>query len=329
MKKLTVAAAMAVLGTPAIGATTNVENPLYLPSAKEVYSRTALGLMYKQTGGSEALGRKGWSGAEEWPIYRAYQELGFGIMDNLAIRGKVAYTNTEDIDRAGLSDGRLGLVFRALDGKTTDGIVFDVYADAFLGGVSKMEGTMTPTGFVYDNYSTGQWGMFVGFQAGKTFDKFTVAAFAEAGYYFANDNTDVHVNLNPMLPAEADAKIGLKSKMDYAAGFKGVYEMDSKWTLGGSFTYRHREANKVDTIELSNATGAGAMMLPTAIAGYKGQSLDDRYEEYIFGLTVANQLTETVQVALYGEYTHDIGGDGSQNVADVKAEVGVRANVRF
>ena len=40
-------------------------------------------------------------------------------------------------------------------------------------------------------------------------------------------------------------------------------------------------------------------------------------------------MTETTQVAVYGEYTLDTAHDQSQNGTDVKAELGVRLNVQF
>ena len=57
--------------------------------------------------------------------------------------------------------------------------------------------------------------------------------------------------------------------------------------------------------------------------------MNDGFDEYIVSLSVANQLNDYVQVALYGEYTFDTAHAKSQNGTDVKAEVGVRLNLAF
>ena len=57
--------------------------------------------------------------------------------------------------------------------------------------------------------------------------------------------------------------------------------------------------------------------------------MDDGFDEYIITLSAANQITDNVQVAVYGEYTFDDAHAQSQNGTDVKAEVGVRLNLRF
>jgi len=185
------AAMLAVFATPAIAA--NLENPLYLPSAGEVYSKTGAGVMYKITDATDAMIAKDHDGATEFPIWRAVEELGYGITDRLSVNGQFGYTYNGDIDRQGLHLGRLGLTYRVL--ADADNLVWDVYADAHLGGVSKMTGTYGVNGFTYDNYTTGQYGAFVGTKFGKTWDKLTGAAYAEIGYYLPNDNTDIGIKL--------------------------------------------------------------------------------------------------------------------------------------
>ena len=74
----------------------------------------------------------------------------------------------------------------------------------------------------------------------------------------------------------------------------------------------------------------GNMVKPSVDALVAGLSdMNDGFDEYIVTLSVANQLTENVQVALYGEYTFDDAHANSQNGTDVKAEVGVRLNLAF
>ena len=57
--------------------------------------------------------------------------------------------------------------------------------------------------------------------------------------------------------------------------------------------------------------------------------MEDGFDEYILNLTAAYQMTDTMQVAVYGEYTFDESHVNSQNGTDVKAELGVRLNVQF
>ena len=57
--------------------------------------------------------------------------------------------------------------------------------------------------------------------------------------------------------------------------------------------------------------------------------MDDGWNEYALHAVVANQVTDYLQVSLFGEYTFDTSHKNSQNGTDVKAEMGVRANVRF
>ena len=57
--------------------------------------------------------------------------------------------------------------------------------------------------------------------------------------------------------------------------------------------------------------------------------MEDGWDEYVVGISVANQLTDNTQVALYGEYTFDDSHRKSQNGTDVKAEMGVRLNFTF
>ena len=59
------------------------------------------------------------------------------------------------------------------------------------------------------------------------------------------------------------------------------------------------------------------------------EDMEDGFDEYIINLTAAYQMTDTTQVAVYGEYTFDESHANSQNGTDVKAELGVRLNVQF
>ncbi|MDR0364828.1 MAG: hypothetical protein LBH92_07430, partial [Bacteroidales bacterium] len=100
MKKTKIAAALAVLATPAMAA--NMENPLYMPKAGEVYSKTGVGLMYKVADDSLAMKAKKHDGATEFPIWRVAENIGYGITDRITVRGAFGYTHDGDIDRQGM-----------------------------------------------------------------------------------------------------------------------------------------------------------------------------------------------------------------------------------
>ena len=329
-KTLKMAVAASVLTVPAMAA--NLENPLYLPTAGEFYSKTGAGVMYKVTDNTPVNELKGHAGATEFPIWRVSEDLGIGITDRLAIRGSFAYTQADDIDRKGLNHGRAGLIFRALE--FNDGTVFDIYADAHLGGVNKMRGSYNPIGyFQYDNYSNGRWGADVGVRFGKTWSKLTTSAFVEVLKTFGSDNnvidvTPLSVAMRNMIPTEIS--VDLKSTTEINAGLNAFYQLTDRWSFGGGFKYNHHADNGVKSLatELSPALPAPIKgQIDGLIAGLS--DMNDGFDEFIVSLSVANQLTDTVQVALYGEYTFDTAHDNSQNGSDVKAEVGVRLNLAF
>ena len=293
-KSLKLAVAASVLATPAMAA--NLENPLYMPTSGEFYSKTAAGLMLKVADSSDAHVRKGHDGATEFPIWRIQEDLGIGITDRIAIRGAFQYTHDDDINRKGLNHGRLGMIWRAIE--TSDNIVLDIYADAHLGGINKMRGAYTETGFQYDNYSNGRWGFDAGVRFGKTWSKLTTSAFVEVLQTFGSSNNVIDVT-------------GL-----------------SLWSMGAGFKYNHHADNGVKSLatelNVSPVVAAGINQLINSLS-----NMNDGFDEYIVSLSVAHQFTDTVQIALYGEYTFDDAHAKSQNGTDVKAEVGVRLNLAF
>ena len=325
-KTLKAAVALSVLAAPAYAA--NLENPLYMPKQGSVYSKTSAGVMYKIADDTAAMKLKEHDGATEFPIWRLHEELGYGILDNLEAYAKFGYTHDGDIDRKGMHLGRAGLKYRALE---MSGYVWDLYADAQLGGISEMSGAYTATGFDYDNYSNGRWGFHVGTQFGKQFEKFSVAAFAEVLRTFGNDNNSIDVSaLAPLfgglLPDEIS--VDLKSTTEVNAGLKAFYQMNDKWSFGAGFTYKHHADNGVEGL----ATDVNPVLL--TVPQFQGflasvKDMDDGFDEYVLGLSAAYQMTDTTQVVVYGEYTFDTAHDKSQNGTDVKAELGVRLNVQF
>lgn len=327
-KSLKLAVAASVLATPAMAA--NLENPLYMPTSGEFYSKTGAGLMLKVADSSDAHKLKGHDGDIEFPIWRIQEDLGIGITDRIAIRGAFAYTHDADIDRKGMNHGRLGLIWRAIE--TSDNVVLDIYADAHLGGINKMRGSYTATGFQYDNYSNGRWGADVGVRFGKTWSKLTTSAFVEVLKTFGSDNNVIDVSgISAMMPTfgiPSEISVDLKSTTEINFGLNAFYQINDRWSWGAGFKYNHHADNGVKSLSTE------LNVLPQVSAGINQlmaslSDMNDGFDEYIVSLSVANQLNDYVQVALYGEYTFDTAHANSQNGTDVKAEVGVRLNLAF
>ena len=330
-KSLKLAVAASVLATPAMAA--NLENPLYMPTAGEFYSKTSGGLMLKVADSSDAHVKKGHDGATEFPIWRIQEDLGIGITDRIAIRGAFAYTHDADIDRKGMNHGRFGLIWRAIE--TSDDIVLDIYADAHLGGINKMRGAFTKAkGFQYDNYSNGRWGFDAGVRFGKTWSKLTTSAFVEVLKTFGNSNNVIDIaGLNAEMQGKlamagipSEISVNLKSTTEVNFGLNAFYQLNDRWSFGAGFKYNHHADNGVKSLatELDAMGNAVASQIIAPLS-----DMNDGFDEYIVTLSAANQLTDNVQVAVYGEYTFDEAHANSQNGTDVKAEVGVRLNLAF
>lgn len=328
-KSLKLAVAASVLATPAMAA--NLENPLYMPTSGEFYSKTTAGLMLKVADSSDAHIAKGHDGATEFPIWRVQEDLGIGITDRIAIRGAFQYTYDGDIDRQGMNHGRLGLIWRAIE--TSDDIVLDVYADAHLGGINKMRGSYTATGFQYDNYSNGRWGVDAGVRFGKTWSKLTTSAFVEVLQTFGNSSNVIDVSALGMAAAGVpdEISVNLKSTTEVNFGLNAFYQLDDRWSFGAGFKYNHHADNGVKGLATDIEWATGTEDIKDGIDGLIASlaNMDDGFDEYIITLSAANQITDNVQVAVYGEYTFDDAHAQSQNGTDVKAEVGVRLNLRF
>ncbi|MBR2011684.1 MAG: hypothetical protein IKA08_00230 [Alphaproteobacteria bacterium] len=334
-KTLNAAVALSVFAAPAYAA--NLENPLYMPKQNEIYSKTSVGVMYKVADDSIAHVKKEHDGATEFPIWRLHEDLGYGITDRLEAYAKVGYTHDDDIDRKGMHQGRVGLKYRAFE--TTDGFAWDVYADAHLGGVSGMAGSYAANGFTYDNYSNGRWGFHVGSQVGKTWSKFTGAAFFEVLQTFGNDNNEIELKsvqmgpmvvARPMLDAQGfpqELSVDLKSTTEFNAGLKTFYQIDDRWSVGAGFTFKHHEDNGIEGLATDDLTPAVQAQIEGLLADF--EDMNDGFDEFIISLSGSYQLTDATQVTLYGEYTFDDAHQMSQNGTDVKAEIGARVNVVF
>ena len=336
-KTLSAAVALSIFAAPAIAA--NLENPLYMPKQGTGYSKTSAGVMYKIADDSDAHVTKNHDGATEFPIWRVHEELGYGILDNLEAYAKFGYTHAGDIDRKGMHLGRAGLKYRAID--TDTGWVWDLYADAQLGGISEMSGSYTATGFNYDNYSNGRWGFHVGTQVGKTWSKFSMAGFAEVLRTFGNDNNKIDISelkqikgIPPIANIPDEISVDLKSTTEVNAGLKAFYQLDDRWSFGGGLTYKHHADNGVEGLATSLDSKGNPTIAAIQQAFVDGlmpivEDMDDGFDEYVVNLTAAYQMTDITQVAVYGEYTFDTAHAQSQNGTDVKAELGVRLNVQF
>lgn len=331
-KSLSLAVIAAVFAAPAFAA--NLENPLYIPKKGDFYSKTSVGLMGKVTDDTTAQIAKGHDGESEFPILRINEDFGYGITDALSVYTQLGYTYNADVNRKGLHNGRLGLNYRVLSDASQ--LAWDVYADAHLGGLSKMTGTLANNGFTYDNYGTGQYGFYVGTKIGKTWDKITGALYAEVGHMLSNDNTEIAIDAiatpAPGVFFTGSGVAKIKSFTDWNVGTKWAYEMDDEWTFTAGLSWKHHANHIVHSAKVKGAA-SNPGLTDAVIAGlesnFKGLDFKDSFDEFPLTLSVANQVTDNVQVAIYGEYTFDNGDVGSQNTTDVKAELGARVNVVF
>jgi len=367
-KSFKLAAAATVLATPAMAdnipvpyntLNTNMENPLYMPGARVFYSKLSNGVMLKVADDSQAHKAKHHDGDVEFPIIRIQEEMGIGITDRWAAHFSVQYTHDDDISRTGLSAGRIGTTYRLLN--MYNGFVWDVYGDLHLGGIGEMRGqynvkvnSLVPTPDItgimdYDNYSNGMWGFHVGTKIGKVWDKLTTSAFVEVLRTFGDDNNTIRLVgdnsgkfMAPMggamMPistamflasqgAPSEISADLKSTTEINAGVNAFYQWTSKWSSGIWFRYNEHESQGVEKVT-TKVQGPTLNALKQQLE-HQLSDLEDGFDEYIVGLSLAHQFTEHAQVALYGEYTFDTAEKKSQNGTDVKAEVGVRVNFKF
>jgi len=423
--------AVAVLATVTFAAN-NVENPLYAPAQLGFYSKTGIGWMYKKSDDNLAMQAKNWANETENPIPRITEDFGFGLTNWLAIRGMFGYTYDGDIERSGMHQARLGLNIRPTTIASTEAFVWDIYADAFLGGISEMKAEIVPSStndadilkkqplsFNYENYGNGRWGVWFGTQIGKTFDKYTISVYGEAERTFANDNNKITVSegakkyiennvYNQVRPGvyekvysvalgkaidgvceqksipqaacnketlgeptfsaiETGAKNYLQSKEDdlqktttdmsqgiakefadglpesfsvktkstweYAAGLKTLYEINSNWSIGNGFNWKHRATNSIEKVNITNASEnpdeTTVSAITKGIADTFIGSMKDGVDEFAFSLFVSRQFSDNLQVTLYGEYTADDSEEKAQLGTNVKTELGLRMNLQF
>ncbi len=321
-----VAVTASVISTGAIAA--NLENPLYMPKSNEAYIKVGAAIMGKSVEGTQATNRKHRGGDVEFPVWRFTGDLGYGITDRLDVHGRFGYTKDGEIDRKGMHRGRLGLTFRAL---TEDyPVIWDLYADAYLSGLTPMKGSYTSEGFNFSNYSNGRWGAIVGTRFGKTWDKFTLAAHIEYLQTFGNHNNKIKLDIPALagLFQTDELSVDLRSTHEGTAGFDMMYQANEKWSFGAGFEYVEHYNNGVKGIhtQLPDNTSAQAMAQKLLA---ETNNMKDGWDEYIFKINAAYQMTESLQLATFFEYTFDDAQPMSQNATDFKMEWGVRLNARF
>jgi len=225
--------AVALLATAAFAA--NVENPLYAPAQFGFYSKTGFSSMYKKSDANLAMQAKDWEHKQEFPIWRAYEDFGFGLTNRFAFRGAFGYTHDGAIDRSGPHNARLGLNYRGIN-SPAEAVVWDIYMDAWLGGISKMKANVIPSkvpvvnngkdtmpfSFKYDNYANGRWGMWWGTVVGKTFGNLSVSAFGEFQKTFGNSNNQIKIDKKTKDMIEALVKRNVYPGVSQVA-YSGVY----------------------------------------------------------------------------------------------------------
>ena len=322
-----IAATASVISTGALAS--NLENPLYMPLEGDFYSKTGIGIMYKETDHTAALVAKGADGKTEFPVWRFTEDFGYGITDRLDIHGRLGYTYDGDINRKGMHRGRLGMTFRAMT--QDDAFVLDLYADAYLSGVTPMKGSYTPTGFNYKNYSNGRWGVIGGARFGKTWDDFTLAAHAEMLQTFGNHNNEIKIEVPALLGAPvnfpSEISVDLKSTREVTAGLDTLYQFNAAWSSGFGFEYVQHADNGVKGVHTAMPNTIAAGVANDLVAAM--EDMNDGWDEFILKASVAYQMNDSIQWTLFGEYTFDDSHIQSQNGTDVKMELGVRMNARF
>ena len=335
MKKIFgIAVASAAMATSAFAA--NMEDPLFLPGARDVYSKTTLGVMYKITDSTENQILRGHNGSTEFPIWRPSEEFGVGITDRWAAHLSAGYTYAPDINRKGFHLGRLGTTYRVID--EAQGFVWDMYGDFHLGGVERMKGKLSMSSvipgkpvFIYDNYSNGRWGAHLGTRLGYRWEKLTASGFAEVLRTWGNHNNEIDVSvlgtLLPGLPRELS--VNIKSTWEANAGANVFYQISDELSGGIGFTYKHHATNGLEGIytDLSHLDPAVKAAAEAQLNRFK--DMQDRFDEYALNFTIAYQLSDGAQIAWYIEDTYDTGARLSANTTNVKVESGLRFNFLF
>ncbi len=320
----------------------NMENPLYLPSGGEFYSKSGMGLMYKRADHTEALVKKGMDGKDEFPIWRFNEDFGYGITDRLAAHARLGWTQDDSINRKGMHRGRVGLTYRLLSEEESP-IIWDVYGEAYLSALMPMEGSfdVNTQSFTYDNYSNGRWGAYAGTKFGKMWGNFTLSAYAEYLQTFGNHNNKIRIDPNSKVGHLTMAQIGIPSEIsvdlasthEINSGINAFVQLSKKWSVGGGFEFIEHRDNGVTGIHTKlGVDQSGPYQLQQKLINKllaKTADMDDGWNEYVLKAVGAYQMTDMIQFAVFAEYTFDTSHPQSQNGTDIKAEAGARVNIAF
>lgn len=358
--KCLIAATASVVSSAAFAS--NLENPLYMPKNREVYLKAGAAIMYKTVEKTDATVKKDTDGNTEFPVWRFAGDIGYGITDRLDIHGRFGYTKDGKIDRKGMHRGRIGLMYRLLE--ENDPFILDLYADAYLSGVTPMKGTYTNKGFNFSNYSNGRWGAIGGVRFGKQLSDWTLAGHAEYLQTFGNHNNKIGIDpgVKPLAAKLPDITalttyrnmsmqdfgfpdeiaVDLKSTHETVAGFDVMYQMNQKWSFGAGFEYIEHYNNGVKGIHTKLEEKSITFALPAPLGGMtistadivdallaQTKNMKDGWDEYVLKVSAAYQVSENVQFATFFEYTMDDTQSNSQNATDCKLEWGIRLNTIF
>ena len=128
-------------------------------------------------------------------------------------------------------------------------------------------------------------------------------------------------------------KVTIKDKI-----YDTMYQLNKKWSFGAGFEYVEHRNNGVKSIHTSIENKS----LPIPVEPYSVTTQDiingllaetnnmkDGWDEYILKISAAYQMTDSVQLAPFFEYTFDDAQPMSQNATDFKMELGVRLNAQF
>ncbi len=317
--------AASVLSTPAI-AKMDMENPLYIPQAGELYSKTSVGLGYRKTDGAQANQYINAQTQTQSNIVRITEQAGFGITDNLSVNGQISYEDNQRADKTGLSFDRLGLTYRLLE--TDNRIMADVYGGLELGGLIKQQTNFASYAFTENSTSDGAYGFYLGARTGFQYCRFTNMIFAEVTQNFGNSNNSLYVgdSIFGMAFGKDSTSLNTKSTTDFAAGIKTFYFLNPKWSLGAGFTYKYNHSYMAHNFDDAGLSGYEMLVEEAKILI---NDFQNNHNEYIFSAQATHNFATDMQLTLYTDFTIDSFNNNSTFGSEYDVELGVRYNVSF
>ena len=166
--------------------------------------------------------------------------------------------------------------------------------------------------FDFDNYSNGRWGTIAGVRAGKRLGKWTLAAHAEYLQTFGNHNNEIAIDPElglSNLGFPDKISVDLKSTHETTFGFDTMFQMSPKWSLGAGFEYIEHYDNGVESIhtKLKQLPEPYATKQLEVVKNllYNTIDMNDGWDEYVIKANAGYQMTDSVQLIIFGEYTFD------------------------